>query len=72
MGLGGRIIMNVDIASFILYAINIIGLIVYFYIGVIEIFIHNKFLYGKYFPKEEDYRDFVKRNSLSYDVFNKR
>ena len=64
--------MNVDITRFILYALSIVGLIIYLYIGVIEIFIHNKFLYGKYFPKEKDYQNFIQRSNQNNDVCNKR
>lgn len=64
--------MIIDITKFILYTINIIGLVYYLYIAVFEILIHNKFLYGTCFPKEKDYREFVIRNSRNNDVFNKR
>ncbi|MGM1389549.1 hypothetical protein [Bacillus cereus group sp. BceL293] len=64
--------MTIDITRFILYAINVVGLLIFLYIGVIEIFIHNKLLFGRYFPKEEDYKEFVKRNSLNSDVLHKR
>ncbi|HGA0513273.1 TPA: hypothetical protein ACIQMB_005461 [Bacillus pacificus] len=58
--------MMINIARFLLYAGMIFGFLYYLYIAVFEILIHNKFLYGKYFPKEKDYREFVKR----HDAFN--
>lgn len=64
--------MTIDIARFILYVVMIVLFWYYLYIAVIEILIHNKFIYGKHFPKEEDYRDFVIRNSRNNDAFNKR
>ncbi|HDR4422891.1 TPA: hypothetical protein QCU60_004333 [Bacillus cereus] len=64
--------MLIDIARFILYTAMIMGIVFYLYITVFEILIHNKFLYGKYFPKEADYKEFIKQNSQKYDVFGKR
>ncbi|BCC15148.1 hypothetical protein [Bacillus cereus] len=64
--------MTIDIARFILYVVMIVLIWYYLYIAVIEILIHNKFIYGKRFPKEEDYRDFVIRNSRNNNAFNKR
>ncbi|MDA2242002.1 hypothetical protein PDN14_26895 [Bacillus cereus group sp. Bc222] len=64
--------MTIDIARFILYVVMIVLIWYYLYIAVIEILIHNKFIYGKHFPKEEDYRDFVVRNSLKCDGNDKR
>ncbi|KLV14078.1 hypothetical protein [Bacillus anthracis] len=61
--------MTVDIARFVLHSVIIMALMYYFYIWVIEILIYNKFLYGKYFPRQEDYDAFVKRhNKFNDDV----
>lgn len=58
--------MTVNIARVVLHWVIVMGLMYYLYIWVIEILIHNKFLYGKYFPRQEDYDAFVKR----YNKFN--
>lgn len=68
----GGIDMIINITKFLLYVVMIFGFFHYLYIAVFEILIHNKFLYGKYFPKEVDYCEFVIRNSRNNDVFNKR
>ncbi|BCC44632.1 hypothetical protein [Bacillus cereus] len=64
--------MMITIARFILHAGMIFLVLYYLYIWVIEILMHNKFLYGKYFPKEKDYREFVKRHDVFNDDVRKR
>lgn len=64
--------MGVDIARFILHTTIIFSFIYYLYVWVFEILIHNKILYGKYFPKQEDYNLFVERHNTFHDDIRKR